>query len=413
MDVASAIFDPAEPRRPWSAAPAEEAPIAGIWTSFGSAHTAPQRLRQQWTELAEEAAEPNAFGELWFAEAALRNLAPAHDIRMIEVWSGSPADPSLIGLLPVCISPHYARAPVRHVQNWVHAHSFLGSPLVRAGQEQAFWSGILDALDRDPWAKGFLHIQKLTEDGPVHRGLTEAAQARGRPCDVVDRCERALLESRLSPQIYYERTVRKKKRKELKRISTRLVEAGILETSRLHHSGQLKPWCDAFLALEKKGWKGKAESALGCDPGSEAFFRQAVTGAFGAGRLDMLRMDLDGRPIAMLVNFLAPPGSFSFKIAFDEDYARFSPGVLIQLENFQVLDRPDISWMDSCAAENHPMINSLWGERRSVIGVAVPLAGFRRRAAFRLCRWAEDAFAALRRHQAKSTAKMKEAEVDD
>ena len=105
-----------------------------------------------------------------------------------------------------------------------------------------------------------------------------------------------------------------------------------------------------------------------------------------AGRLDFLRLDLDGRAIAMLVNFLAPPGSFSFKIAFDEDFARFSPGVLIQLENLQILARGDIDWMDSCAAEHHPMIDSLWGERRSVVRVTVRLAGLRRGLTYYGCR---------------------------
>ena len=84
----------------------------------------------------------------------------------------------------------------------------------------------------------------------------------------------------------------------------------------------------------------------------------------------------------MLINFLAPPGSFSFKIAYDEAYARFSPGVLLELDNLDLLARGDIDWMDSCAAENHPMIDSLWGERRTIVRVSLPLAGARRRLSF-------------------------------
>jgi hypothetical protein len=93
-----------------------------------------------------------------------------------------------------------------------------------------------------------------------------------------------------------------------------------------------------------------------------------------AGRLQLLALELDNRPIAMLVNFLAPPGSFSFKTAFDESFARFSPGVLLQIENLRILERPEIAWMDSCAAEQHPMIESLWAQRRTLARVTVPLA---------------------------------------
>ena len=82
----------------------------------------------------------------------------------------------------------------------------------------------------------------------------------------------------------------------------------------------------------------------------------------------MRALDLDGRPLAMLVNFLCPPGGFSFKTAFDEGYARFSPGVLLQQANLDLLDHPRIMWVDSCAAPGHPMIDSVWRERRALVG---------------------------------------------
>ena len=98
----------------------------------------------------------------------------------------------------------------------------------------------------------------------------------------------------------------------------------------------------------------------------------------------------------MLVNFLTPPGSFSFKTVFNEAWARFSPGVLIQLENLKILDDPRIAWMDSCAVEDHPMIDSLWTERRAIVRVSVPLKGARRRAVYGLCTGLERLSAAVR-----------------
>ena len=282
----------------------------------------------------------------------------------------------------------------------------MGTPLVRRGAEATFRAEVMKLLDGTPWAKHFLHVVGLVENGPVHQGLAEAARALGRPCDIVHRSQRALLESQLGSQAYYEQTVRKKKRKELKRLAVRLAELGSVEVRTLASEDEMQPWIEAFLALEKSGWKGERGSALGCGAGTAAFFHKAVEGAFSAGQLDFLRLDLDGRPLAMLVNFLAPPGSFSFKIAIDEEYARFSPGVLIQLENLRMLDGEDIRWMDSCAAEDHPMINSLWGERRHLVRVTVPLAGPRRRAIFNCCRLAERAAAAVRGLRAPKPQQM-------
>ena len=77
----------------------------------------------------------------------------------------------------------------------------------------------------------------------------------------------------------------------------------------------------------------------------------ALMGAALRWRLERLAIRLDGKPLAMLATFLCSPGAFSFKTAFDESFARFSPGVLLQRENLELLARADIDWVDSCAAE--------------------------------------------------------------
>ncbi|MEA1012967.1 GNAT family N-acetyltransferase [Sphingosinicella sp. LY1275] len=372
----------AAPALPIVAEPCARAPaVDGFVVRECIVRTVPEELAGEWQALADVAAEPNCFAEPWFVAAGLRNLAE-NEIRLVEVREAG----RLIGVLPLCGARDYGRMRVAHVENWQHYHDFLGTPLVRAGAEQAFWSAILGHLDGADWAPAFFHMSGLVEDGPVHHGLEAAARALGRGCPLVHRTVRAELASSLSPAAYYENHVRKKKRKELKRLQNRLAELGAVSCRSLGGGADVGAWIDQFLALERAGWKGAAGSALGCTPATEAFFREAVTGAAAAGRLDFLRLDLDGRPIAMLVNFLTPPGAFSFKIAFDEAFARFSPGVLIQLENLRVLARGDIAWMDSCAAEHHPMIDSLWGERRSVVRVTIRLAGIRRGLIYYGCR---------------------------
>jgi CelD/BcsL family acetyltransferase involved in cellulose biosynthesis len=363
----------AAPRMPLAAAPAL------VRARIRPAQLAIVDLAGEWDDLVVRAAEPNPFHERWFVAASLAHLAGDRDIRLVEVRRGA----RLIGLLPLAIERGYARLPVRFVQNWFHDHAFLGTPLVAAGEEGAFWDSVLDLLDRDDWAGDFLHLRGIAEDGPLHRAL-----GRG---EVVHRRRRAKLDTRLSPDAYFEQAVRGKKRKELRRQRSRLAELGELGFRRLVEKSELSAWCDDYLALERKGWKGKSGTGLATDAAAEAFFRAAAAGAWEAGRLQFLRLDLGGRAIAMLANFLTPPGGFSFKTAFDEDYRRFSPGVLLQVENLRILEDPDILWVDSCAMDHHSMIDGLWRERRSVVRVTVPLAGVRRRAVHALCRGLERA----------------------
>ena len=342
-----------------------------------------QALAGEWAELAAAASEPNAFAEHWFVAAALRSLPQDRDIRMIEARRGG----RLIGLLPFEIVRGYARLPVLVVQNWCHDQAFLGTPLVAAGEEKAFWAAAIEALNAADLPANLVHLWRMCEGGVVERAL-------GAPA--VHRRIRAFLQSELSPAAYYEQAVRQKKRKELRRLRNRLADLGTVESRVLEDRAELDAWCDAFLELEKAGWKGREGTALACDPQGEIFFREIIAAAWVEGRLQFRRLDVEGRPVAMLVNFLCPPGSFSFKTAFDEDYAHYSPGVLLQIENLDILDRPDIAWMDSCAAQDHPMIDSLWTERRSIVRVTVPLQGWRRRIVWAFCRALEIASARLR-----------------
>jgi CelD/BcsL family acetyltransferase involved in cellulose biosynthesis len=342
-----------------------------------------------WDAVATRPSEPNPFLERWFMAASVRYLEVPEDARMLVVR----AEDQLIGMMPIHVASDYGRMPVRHVENWMHYNSFFGAPLVRRGFESYFWHRALDLLDADPHAPSFLHLVALDGAGPLAVSLLQARRGSA----IVHRSSRAMLQSDLSPDAYYEATVRKKKRKEIGRLQSRLAELGKVESQRMKAGDDVGNWINSFLKLEASGWKGRDGAALANTRDTENFVRAALRGAHAAERLEMLRLDVDGRTIAMLVNFLTPPGSFSFKIAFDEEYARFSPGVLVQLENLKILEAPGIDWMDSCAAENHPMINSLWAERREIVRLSVPLKGKVRRATFAACRTLETASALARR----------------
>ena len=191
---------------------------------------------------------------------------------------------------------------------------------------------------------------------------------------------RALLASELSPEEYFEQSLSTKKRKELRRQARRLAEHGELSVDRAETPEAIGAFADTFLALEAQSWKGRAGSSLANDPACARFFRESLLGAAQTGRVEGLSLRLDGEPIAMLATFLTSPGAFSFKTTFDERFARYSPGVLLQKENLDLLQRGEIAWCDSCAAPDHPMIDHFWREQRSVVSRNIAIGGGLRRA---------------------------------
>ena len=76
----------------------------------------------------------------------------------------------------------------------------------------------------------------------------------------------------------------------------------------------------------------------------------------------------------MKCNLRAGDAVFCFKIAFDEEFAKFSPGIQLELDNVERFHEGS-AWMDSCATPDHPMINRLWPDRRRIRTVLLPSPG--------------------------------------
>lgn len=264
-------------------------------------HDAARRLTQ-WETLAREAGEPNCFYAPFMLAPAMRHLAGSSEVRLLEAWK----DGLLIGILPVSIASRHGRYPLPCVTNWVHRHCFFGAPLVREGQEQAAWTQFLSQLDRQSWAPNFLHLTLINADGPNAAALNVLCAQQRRGLREVHRHYRAMLRSDLSADAYWEAHMRGKKRKEIRRLQNRLREMGTVESRALADPAELPQWCDDFLSLERSGWKGEEGTALADQIADVAFFRETLDAAWKANALDFLRIDLEGKAIAMLVNFRAP-----------------------------------------------------------------------------------------------------------
>ena len=333
---------------------------------------------EAWDRLAGRAAEPNPFFESWYLLPSLRHLPETDAVTVLRFEQ----DGELAGILPVVRPARYYRWPVPHLSSWLHANCFCGVPLVAKGCEAPFWRATLEWADGAPGAALFMHLRGIVLGGPMHAALRGVIACDGRKITIVHNETRAMLASDLSPESYLEASLSSKKRKELRRQANRLADEGEVSYERHTGADDIDQWCDQFFALEAAGWKGAAGSALACREGTAQLFRESLQGAAAQSRLERLTLRLSDRPIAMLATFLTPPGAFSYKTAFDEEFARFSPGVLLQRENLTMLERPEIAWSDSCASADHPMIDHLWRERRKVGRISIAIGGLIRRAAF-------------------------------
>ncbi|MEJ8475878.1 GNAT family N-acetyltransferase [Roseibium algae] len=199
---------------------------------------------------------------------------------------------------------------------------------------------------------------------PLDSHTAQALQAApGWTARIGSQSHRAAHGNELEGEEQFSRAYSGKRRKELSRLLRRLSAHGEV-TFESHIGTDALDQFERFLDLEASGWKGKRGSALLSQNSTACFARDMITGreASNGIRIDALRVA--GQPIAMLLIMLEADQAFSWKIAYDQDFSRYSPGAHITLFAFERnLSDPTIISADSLAIPGHPMIEPLWRGR--------------------------------------------------
>jgi hypothetical protein len=155
------------------------------------------------------------------------------------------------------------------------------------------------------------------------------------------------------------------KRKQMGRKRRRLEEQGRLEFRRLTAGEAQSVWVEQFLRLEASGWKAERGTAMLCLAHEAEYFRDICKQYHAEGQLRMAGLFLNDRPIAMKCSLMSQEGGFVLKIAYDETYRKWSPGLMLEIEDVLHLnDSPSWRWMDSCAEVQS--VFDIWVKRRTI-----------------------------------------------
>lgn len=322
-----------------------------------------------WEDLARAAIEPNVFYEPWMLLPAIEAFSEAASLRFVLVYAERPGEPArLCAFFPLERMSRYRQLPLRHLRLWKHKHCFLCTPLIRREHARECLAAFLVHMATDPGGAALLEWPQVAGDGPFHEALAGALRDTGRRSFVSQRASRAVLRRRGAAEALLAEALPARRRKEFRRLERRLAEQGGLRYTVAESAPEQERWIRDFLALEAGGWKGARGSAFACSDSSRRFFSLMAGEAARRGRLMALGLSVGGRPIALKCNLLAGDGAFAFKIAYDEAFAKFSPGTLLELENIRRFHlTPALQWMDSCAEPDHFMANRLWLDRRTLV----------------------------------------------
>jgi len=324
-------------------------------------------LQQELEFLTYRAMEPNIF----FSPRLLAPAMPRIDDRLVRfalIRDEQDTRSRMRLLMPFTVEkPGFSIGPAI-IRAWANPFGPLGTPLVDAEGAAETIDNLLDAI-ASPEARlpSVLVLPQIRIDDRFAQLARAIAVGRDLPVTLTGQFERAMLESDADGETYLRNAVSSHHYGEMRRQWRKLSEQGTLEYHVARQPEDVRVRMEEFLALEARGWKGRQRSALVNDRYHAAFAREAITNLAEIDAVRMHTLDLDGKAIASLIVFIVAGEAYTWKTAYDETFARQSPGKLLMMKLTEWhLDDANILRTDSCAVPDHPMIGHLWTEREGM-----------------------------------------------
>lgn len=329
---------------------------------------------EELDHLAARAVEPNVFFNPRFLAPAMPRLEDK-EVRLAVMRDGDDFRSRLRLLAPFTLERPTLPLGVPVMRTWSNMFGPLGTPLLDrddpAGVLEDFFAMLARPHLNLPRVFVFPEIRL---DGAFAGILRLVAANNNLPLTVTNEYDRSHLVSTLDGEAYMRATQSSHRRGEFRRLHRRLQEQGELVYEVARTPEEVRAAMEAFLALEASGWKGRERTAMAIDRFQAAFAREAID---RLAEVDMCRIHalrLNDKVIASLVVFVEAGIAYTWKTAFDETFASYSPGTLLMIEVTKShLEDPNIEMTDSCAAPNHPLVGRLWEETRRIGTMVVGL----------------------------------------
>jgi len=342
----------------------------------------------QWRQLAGNSIEPSVMAAPeWLLPLYehMRKSPSDGDVLLVKDPAGRG---ELTGVVPFVRCRYRWGVPLPIIDSWLNDLFFIGVPLIGKASPQATLDATLQGAEDLLGARAAM-FRLVPRSGEFAQALRTLARDKALGIAEFEPIERAGLTCGTDFDAWFNDGFSRKRRKEFRRLRSRLGEQGELEFVTRQAGEPLDVWINDFTQLEEAGWKGDSGTAVACLDHIARFLDQALSGFDASGRLSFWKLAIDGKTIATLFAVICGRKAWLIKIAYDENYARYSPGVLLMLDvTRDLLERGDIDEVDSSAVPDHPMINHLWRDRLAMTDIMVATPGTSA-AVFRLMAMAE------------------------
>ena len=330
---------------------------------------------RDWDALAQDAVTENPAYSRQYVLAGLATIDAGANLRAVAISDDSEG---LVGFFPFRrrILPFFPWPVTIGAQN---IYQFAGAPLISRSCADPVIGAWLDGLKAGVpgrfWALSNIDL----DSGFIERVRVQTA-ARGLGLRAVTPYRRPSLTGRAGNSEAHSATVIKKSRvKDIERNLRRLREIGAVAFERVSDADRVNERLEQFLAIEQSGWKGENGTAFLSNDRDAAFARLAFCGRDGVNGLIVVdSLLLGGAPIAVSVNMSSGSTLFTLKCAYDENYRKFSPGLVLEylvLEEF--FRSGTFADMDASTTMDGHIVDELWDGNKNMASVIIGPDDFR------------------------------------
>lgn len=325
------------------------------------------KLIAAWAELEERAIVPNAFLSPYFVLPALQHLVSAEDVFGVFIEKETASIPSLVGVAFFKVGKPTRRFPLPHVEAFESIHSYLSGFLLDreyARDARRILYGWL-AEKKHKWHG--LYINNYPTDDLCAEDAKQTASEFGMKWTTYSEWQRAVL----YPKNFngsLATWLSKHALKDYQRHVRGLHAIGHFDWKLRHGAERLEQSIDEFIRLENMGWKREKGTSLYSNPKHLRFFQEMAKGFNQAGRIFFTEVHLNDTRISSTANLISGKAGFGFKMGWDPQYAKYSPGIVNVIRMMEsgkdVLG--DLEYIDSSTTPES-YVSKIWPERRSLV----------------------------------------------
>ena len=281
------------------------------------------RLGLRWDRLVEEAEVEHPFLTHDWVRTWWECFGEGKELHVLLVKQGT----ELKGIAPMMLSRERMYGlPVRRLGFVYHAHGFRCDFIVARGAEgvhRAVWGHII--RNKGQW--DVLEFGQLPAESRTFKELTGLASGGGVFMDT--------WESTRSPYVQigewtsYLAVLPRKHRQNLRNRHKRLGELGPLQFEEIRSGKDVGKALEDGFRIEAAAWKGKAGTAVACQPKVRQFYTKLAERAAQRGWLRLHFLAVDRRRIAFRYFLCYKNRLYSLKSGYDPEYAAYSPSNLL------------------------------------------------------------------------------------